>query len=637
MLKKFRAHARNIGSKILMGLLILTFGVWGIEDMLLKSNGSATVATVGDMKISASEYQKAVTRETDKLRQMLGSQATPDILQSFNMGPQVLQRLVDERLLMIESRKLGLRASDEDVANNIRKNPQLLDEKGKFSKKNFEYFLQANNISEKAFIEKVRSDLAVTLLVDAITSTSNVPKNAASTLLSAREELRNIDLYTIPSSLVNTQPNPTDAQLKEYYDANIATFTAPEYRTISYVLITPDDAKKLVKDSESSVAAQDLETAYHERIEEFKKPERRKVEQLLFATEDRAQHALEDIRSGKSFEQVAKESPILNPKTISLGLIEKSSIIAEAADKVFEQEVGVAGAPVKSSFGWHIFRVKEIIPPMTLPLEEVRPLLEKDLQQQNDEKLMSELSNRIEDSIAGGSTLAEAASDLGLKIITLPPVDKSGKLASGVVEKSLPQDGKFLETAFKIEEKTESPLINGKSGMNYILRVDSVTPERALPLAEIKPKVSALWVAQEKKKQLAKIAQNIAAEFADPAKRQAAGKGLEAPTSLTVSQKPEGHKNIPQAMLREIFSRQVGQSTASYPQDDGHYLLAVVKQAMPVFHDAKDPKYAGILSSTEREYKTAVENEILGQYLRSLAMKYPPSINMQELQIKSDE
>lgn len=637
MIKKIRAHARNIGSKILMAMLILTFGVWGIEDMLMKSGGNAPVATVGDMKISVSEYQQALARETDKLRQMLGDQATPDILKSFDIGPQVLQRLVDERLLILESRKIGLRASDEEVARNIRKNPELLDEKGKFSKKNFEYFLQANHISEKAFIEKVRSDMAVTMLVNSILSTSNVPKNAASTLLSAREELRNIDLYTIPSSLVSTQQNPTDAQLKEYYDANIADFTAPEYRTISYVLLTADDAKKYAKDSKSASAGQDLETIYHERIDEFKKPERRKVEQLLFATEEGAHKALEDIKSGKSFEQVAKESPILNPKTISLGVIEKSSMLAQAADQVFSQEVGVAGDPVKSSFGWHIFRVKEIVPPMTLPLEEVRPLLEKDLQQQNDEKLMTDISNRIEDSIAGGSTLFEAANELGLKMVTLPPIDKSGKLASGTVEKSLPQDGKFLEIAFKTEEKTESPLINGKSGINYMLRVDSLTAEHALPLSEVKSKVSALWVTQEKKKQLSKIAQGIAADFANPAKRQTAGKNLEAPTSLTVSQKPEDNKNIPQVMLRDIFSRPVGEATASYPQDDSHYVLAVVKQAMPVFHDAKDPKYAGILSSTEKEYKTAVENEIIGQYLRSLAMKYPPTVNMQELQLKSDE
>ncbi len=90
-------------------------------------------------------------------------------------------------------------------------------------------------------------------------------------------------------------------------------------------------------------------------------------------------------------------------------------------------------------------------------------------------------------------------------------------------------------------------------------------------------------------------------------------------------------------MIREIFSHPVGDATAAYPQDNDNYVLAVIKQAMPVFHDAKDPKYTGIISSTTREYKTAVENEIIEQYLRSLAKKYPPSVNMQALQLKSDE
>lgn len=90
-------------------------------------------------------------------------------------------------------------------------------------------------------------------------------------------------------------------------------------------------------------------------------------------------------------------------------------------------------------------------------------------------------------------------------------------------------------------------------------------------------------------------------------------------------------------MIKDIFSRQVGSATSAYKQDNDHYILAVIKQAMPVFHDTKDPKYAGILSNTSREYKTAVENEIIDQYLRFLASKYPPVVNTQALQIKSDE
>lgn len=641
MIKQFRSFARNVGSKILMALLILTFAVWGVEDMLRMSDGKVIVATVGDIKISYNDYQRTLSSETDRLRQMLGSAATPEALNNLALGPSVLKNMINEQLLVLESKRIGLKVSDEDVANNIRKNPALFDEKRQFSKKNFEFLLNSNGLTEKAYIEKTRQNMAVNLLISAVTSLTSVPENAAKILFASREEKRTVDVYNIPASLITSITEPKPEQLEEYYKANIDEFTAPEYRELSYVIITTEHAKEFMKASGKPVDNKDIETAYHERIEEFKKPERRKVEQLLFSTEDAAHKALEDIKSGKSFEEIGKGANILNPKAISLGLLEKSKIIENAADQVFSLAIGAASDPIKSTFGWHIFRVTEILPPATQPLEEVRAQLEKDMDIQSSDNAMTEFSNKIEDSIAGGSTLPEIAKEFGLNIVTLPPVDSQGKTVDGNIEASLPKEPKFLDTAFKTDEKTESSLIPGSDGDRLIIRVEKITPQRVLTQDEVKAKLLTLWTAQEKKKRLAELANKISADLnATPSVEEAIKKHtLPAPNTITISQKIDTTEKspLPQRMVKDIFSKSIGKASAAFPQENGSYAIAVVKNIIAAEVSDKDPKYSSNLANIEAEYKNDMKGEIVDQYLDLLAKRYPVSINESVLYKKGEE
>lgn len=643
MIKQFRSVARSIGSKILMGLLILTFGVWGIEDMLRMSDDKVIVATVGDIKISYNDYQKTLSNETDRLRQMLGSAATPEALNNLALGPSVLKNMINEQLLVLESKRIGLKVSDEDVANSIRRNPALFDDKRQFSKKNFEYLLSSNGLTEKAYIEKTRQNMAINLLISSVVSLTHVPENAAKTLFASREEKRTVDVYTIPASLITSIAEPKEEQLEEYYKANINEFTAPEYREISYVVITAEHAKEAMKASGKPVDNKDIETAYHERIEEFKKPERRKVEQLLFSTEDAAHKALEDIKGGKSFEEIGKGANILNPKAISLGLLEKSKIIENAADQVFSLAIGAASDPIKSSFGWHIFRVTEILPPATQPLEEVRAGLEKDMDIQSSDNAMTEFSNKIEDSIAGGSTLPEIANEFGLKTVSLPPVDSSGKTVDGNIEATLPKEPKFLETAFKADEKAESSLIPGSDGSKFIIRVEKIIPQRTLTKDEVKTKLLTLWTAQEKKKRLAELAGKISADLSAASSVEEAIKkhSLPAPSTMAISQKADAAEksssNLPQRMVKDIFSKPIGKATVAFPQENGSYAIAVVKNVIAAEVSDKDPKYSSNLANIEAEYKNDMKGEIVDQYLDMLAKRYPVSINEAALYKKGEE
>ncbi len=630
MIAKIRSFAKGIGTKIMLALLILTFAIWGVGDILSGAGGNVEVATVGGEGIPYQEYAIGVHQETERLRQMLGKQFTPDIAKNFGIEPRVLQGLVDRRLFVLESNALGLRVSDAEVARKIRTNPLFLDDKGNFSKAQFEAKLRAIGQSEKDFVRSIREDMAVALLIETIMPTVTPPPSAAEVLLAARDEQRKILLYNISAEQLKDLPTPSAEQLKEYYSSHSAQFSVPEYRTISFVRIAKEDAKK-----SSGISEKDIEIEYKQRLDEFKKPERRRLEQLLFGSEDAAKKAVAAMASGKTFEQEAREAKILNPDRISLGVMERANVLDAAADKVFALKLGGVTEPIKSQFGWHIFRVSEILPAATLGLAEVRDQIVKDLQAQSEDDALTGLTNKLEDLIAGGSTLSEAAKELALKIETLPPIDKKGLLASGEAARAVPKDEKFLETAFRTDEKTESQAVASKDGY-YILRVEKIEAEHSRPFDEVKVKLAAGWMENEKARKLAELSDKISGEFVNPAGREQAIKsyGLSAPATLIISRSKESGQKLPAPMVMDIFAKNETEATKAFVQADGSYAIAVISDVIPASIGGKD---AAAFAGVGKQYSKDVQNEISEQYLRYLAKKYPVTINLEALKIKSSD
>lgn len=632
MLNRFRNFSTGIGVKILMGLLIVSFAVWGVEDMVRQSSHNATVATIGDIKISHGEFAQGLRRETETLRRMLGDNFSPEIARQFNLEQRVLQRLVNHTLIKLESEALGLVPSDDDVVRTIRANPAFQDEKGNFVKAKLDAMLRAAGLSEKSYVEQLRQDIGAGLLLETVTSVASVPENAPATLLAAREEQRSVALFTLTTALAGAAPQPKDSDIEEYYKANARAFTAPEYRTVSYVALDQGDVKKTAKPS-----AEDLEKAYLERIDEFKKPERRLVEQLLFGNEEAARKAHGELAAGKAFDKVAAESNILNKKSLSLGALERTQVLEAAADKVFALDKGAVSEPVKSPFGWHIFRVDAILPATTLPLEDVRGALEKDLAQYAADNALSGMANKLEDAIAGGSTLKEAALALGLKTVTLPGMTKAGKLADGSAAKDIPPYDKFLDTAFKTDEKTESGLVTSKGGVFYIVRTESITPEQMRPLAEVKAKAVAGWQKEQQQEKLAALAKDISDAFAKEATRNAAIAKYNLSANTVLLKRVGEAAPLPPELVADIFAHAPGTATAALPGAGGDYVIALVQAIVPAPAPQKNAKSTAALADIRKELGNQLQDEVTTQYLRYLAGKYPVSINEAALNIKSDE
>jgi peptidyl-prolyl cis-trans isomerase D len=629
MLNQLRSVASGIGSKILLVLLVLSFAVWGIGDMVSGPGRNREVATVGDEAIPLAAFQQAFRQEVENIRRSLGDNYSPELVKNLNVSDYVLHRLINRKLLQMESEALGLLPGDADIARRIRSNPAFQNDKGEFDKRAFETMLRNIGLSEQGYVNEMRQELGVSLIVDTLTAAVPVPEIAASTLYQALEEQRTADIYTLSPSLVSV-PAPDDATITAYYNENGQTFSSPEYRTLTYASIKANDVR-----DRATVSEDDLRAAYQEHLEEYKRPERRAVEQLLFSSEEKARAAYKKLQEGASFKQLAKSGDILNKNAVSLGKVEREKIFDEAAQPVFSLKAGEFTEPLKSAFGWHIFHVTAIEPPSTLPFEEVRASLEKELAVRSGEEALSKFTNHVEDALAGGSTLQEIAREMSMTLQTVGPVSAQGETPEGRAAK-LPELDKFLETAFKTDEKTESPLTISRNGLYYIVRVDSVTPEHVRPLSEVRSQVIARWQNEERAKRLAGLAGDIAAKMANSATR---GQVMDQ-YGLTVtpsgplkrsSTKAAGLTLSPE-LLNEIFSRRPGQSTAAYPAPGGDYMVAVVRNIVPAASGSN-----GKLAELSQGLHGSVQNEIITQYLTYLGKKYGMTINRSLIEQAADQ
>ncbi len=513
MLNQMRSGAGNIAAKILLALLILSFALWGVGDMIAHPSSNANLATVDGTAISAQSYAATLARENERIKQSMGTNYSPELLAGMNIPGMVLERQINRALLRQETQDLGLFPSDLDITARIAKTPAF-QQNGRFSKPAFLDTLRRNNMSESMFVEQLRQDMAINLLLQSMASLPPVPEIAVRVIDAALAEQRSATLYTLPVASLPVAA-PEEADLATYHKDHASEFSEHEYRDISYIVIHPADLSKNHK-----VSDDDLRKAYNERIDEFKRPEHRQIEQLLYASEDEAKKAADMLDAGKSAADVAKATDALNKKAVSLGDKAESDIIDEAASAVFALKEGEHTAPIKSSFGWHLFRVGKIMDGSTIPFDEARARLEKDAEHDTGDNAINDLSNQLTDALAGGNSMQEAAKELGLSVQTIGSIDATGTTKDGSA-KTLPELDNFLPTAFKLDDKGASGLLTSKGNVYYMLHVDRVIPSRVKALDEVKSAVIDGWKKEMRNQKAGELAVELASKLKDTSTRSA--------------------------------------------------------------------------------------------------------------------
>ncbi len=506
MLDALRSQASSWVVKVFLGLLVVSFAVWGIGDVFRRPHGANIAATVDDQEITtaelAREFETQLRRMSEQFRVAI-DRSNPLAATALN---EALQRLVARRLVDAYAAELGIGVSDEEVAEAIRSDPNFADAKGGFDRGRFELFLRSLGMSEKTFVDQVRAELVRNRLLRAFAEPVRPSTFLARFLYDYRNEQRKAEALLIEAQAMEVA-TPDEATLEAYLEKNKDAFMRPEFRKVVIAILTPED---LV--DEISVSEQELRDLYESRKALYTTPERRTIAQLLLPDEATAREAERLLAQGKSLDEVARALKAKGAELSTLGPIPRTQLPPKLADVAFSLGEGEISQPVESPFGWHILRVVRIEPEHVASFEEKKPELEKELKLEKATDQLPDFAATLDDEIAAGTPLEEAANKLGISLLAIDAIDKDGRDPSGkpvAPDKLTPE---MLQAIFAAPKGEPSLLEETRDGRYFMFRVDEIEPARPLTLAEARQRVLQAWQKEQRQKAAKALAEKLITE-----------------------------------------------------------------------------------------------------------------------------
>lgn len=490
MLQLIRSRVTSIFVKALFVLLIASFAVWGIGDIFLGSPTGKAAIEVGSVEITTAE----VLDEFERVRRTTGLQMTAQEAAEIGLLEQVMDDLANRALFIAESDDLGLAVGEDLVRQRIGEMPAFKDQTGQFNPDLFRQVLYRAQLSEDAFVRLLREEIMRDQIVNAVTAGIAAPAVQTDLLYSYRNERRLAKLVALDVKSLQEPAAPTDSQLDNFYNENKERYRAPEYRSATVLSLTADALAADIEVSEDR-----LHESYEARLDEFRTDARRTVDQIFLSDKETADKAAAALNEGQSFEAVAKDVADLPAGALSLGTVTRSDLDGTAlADSIFGAELNVPTAPVQSDLGWHIFRVTNITDESTQPYADVKDRLKTDLAHNDALDRIFEIANQIEDALAGGATIEEAAKTVDVDVQTFAALDNQGRDAEGNQVDGIARDPAFRTTLFATPLKDQSQLEETRNGGYFILRVDGISESAIRPLEDVKEQVKLNYMEEQR-------------------------------------------------------------------------------------------------------------------------------------------
>jgi peptidyl-prolyl cis-trans isomerase D len=628
---QFRKYAKYVVLSVLFGMLIISFGFWGVGDMLRMGRGAVEVAHVGGThvpvygwiggtSVSVEEVRDRFNRQLEAIQRQTGQRPEPEAALRFGLHVRALEETVQRAILDHAIREFGLVVGDDEVRAAIARMPAFAGSAGQFDPLQFKTRLANARITEAQFVSDMRREMAANQLFSVVRAEGLAPKTMRDDIFRQEGERRVAETVYVPDAIVATVPKPSAEQLNTYFEANKARFQIPEYRAFTYVLMTVDDVMNTV-----AVTAEQVKQEYEARAAEFGTPEKRDIDQAMAESEDKAKAVLAAVAGGKTLEEAATEVLGNTGAVIKLGAVEKKELPpGPLADGIFAAQPGIVPQPIQSALGWHVVRLNKIEAGKKVTFEEAKEKIEKDLKAQVAPDLLIKMVTDFERSLSKTQSMVQSAKDLSVKVQTVEGVDQRGQDATGKQVVIGPAAAELVQAAFLTKESSESQLIDTPKGEFFVVRTDRVTPARVPALGEIEAKVVEAWQREEQRRLAAEKTKALVDKAAAGGDLEAAAKelGLELRIAKPVSRFEADQGNyLTQPSVTELFKLKAG-DLATVRVAEGTVLVRLKEVQAVDLAKEKDG-----LERFGKQLDSMLANDLVAQLVAALRGKYGVSID----------
>ena len=373
MLQFIRSKVTSIFIKVLFGILILSFAIWGIGDIFLGKKKAETAISIGGIEYDSDDIRQEFerTRKAMRLPPEYLSLVKPQVLDS------VINSMVNNGLVAAETADMKLMISQNQLKNWVAKSPAFKDQLGKFSPELFRRNLYNADLTEEAFFETLREEIKRNQLITALGGFIEPNAKMIEMLLRYRYERRKVHAVVMSLNDAVITTTPQEGELKKIYDETKDELTAPEYRRATYIHLTPKEIAK-----EILIPEKRLRESYQLRKDEFTKPATRKIKQFVFNSKSAAVNAKKNAEKSGGFATVMNYmmKTVSNEKLTSLrDITERDFNDEQEKIAAFRTSVGQLSDPIKTAFGWKIFLIESEQPEEVAPFKEASAKIQEEL------------------------------------------------------------------------------------------------------------------------------------------------------------------------------------------------------------------------------------------------------------------
>lgn len=550
-------------TKIMMTLMFLliipSFVLFGIDGYNRMGNSNVAVARVAGVEITQEQWDRAHKSEADRVRASM-----PDVDAKLLDSPEAryatLERLVRDQVMAQAALQSRLLTSDSRLARFLQEDPgiaALRQADGKLDMERYRQLAASQGLTPEGFENTVRQDLSKQQVEATVRVSGFATPAVADVALEAFFEKREIQLLQLDSASYVSKIVPTQAEIESFYNANQSMFQAPEQVDLEYVTLDLDTVKKSIQISEA-----DLKSYYEQNVARLSGNEERRASHILInapkdapaADRDRAKakadELLKKVRAAPdSFADIAKlESQDTGSaaKGGDLEFFQRGAMVKPFEDAVFAMKKGDISEVVASDFGFHIIKLTDIKSPKQRSFDELRVGIENDLKTQQAQRKYAEVAELFTNTVYEQSdSLKPVAEKLQLTIKQANQLQRQpAPGATGVLASE-----KFLAGVFSpesIEKKRNTEAVEIGVSQLAAGHVVKHSPARTLPLAEVQQLVRERIVALKSSEMAKKEGAEKLVQF-----RSDSSKAALTPALLVSRDQPQGvSQQIVSAVLR---------------------------------------------------------------------------------------
>jgi peptidyl-prolyl cis-trans isomerase D len=554
MLQNIRANSQGTLAKIIIGLIVISFSIFGIESLLV-GGGSNAVAEVNGEEISLAELQQTVNLQKRRLLSLLGDDADPALLDDDRLTPQAMESLVQRKLLVQAAKAQGLAVSDEEVGAIIASMEQFQMD-GQFSAPLYQNTLASAGYTSALFQQTLREDLLVAQLRTGLAmSEFATPAELAATAAVSAEQ-RDLRYLTLPLARFRDVAVAaiTEDDIRGYYEENRDRFMSAERVDVSFIELT--EAMY-----EQPVDEQEVREAYELAIQNTAYQEESRVAHILFeqgddesdaAYAERIAEAQSALEQGMDFEEAAAAySDDVGSADFGgdLGFTAGDTFPDAMEEAIAQLEAGEVSAPVQTDAGTHLIKVLERRAGESADFDAMRAELAAQIRSRDAREALLLAAERLRDLAFNAENLEGPAEALDVELQRRDGVRRN----AGQDLFANPQVQSALFSEDVLELGYNSPVIELGPDRFVALRVEQHHESEVLPIEEVQEQIVASLAAERAGALASENASEIITRLASGESMDAIASdlGVEWQASLGVTR---DSTSLPQAVNRRAFS-----------------------------------------------------------------------------------